>query len=129
MEPPILIVNTTGAAPAAACVLNRAGLATETVGDVETAAVRLAGGEYRAAVLLAGEDGSAGACETLRRAGGVPLIVISPGASTETCVRSIRAGADFCLRRAFGPLELVARVKALGQRPGRTPEPAASPLA
>ncbi len=125
MEPPVLIINTTGAAPVIARVLEKGGLASESVSDLETAAVRLAGGDYRAAVLLAGEDVSVRACEALRRASGAPLIIISPGASTEACVRAIEAGADFCLRRSFGPLELIARVKALGQRPGRTPEPVA----
>ncbi len=117
---PILIVNIAGAAPAARYIFEGAGMGTETVNDLETAAVRLAGGDYHVAVLLADEGDSIDACETLRGTGGTPLIVISPGMSTEACVRTIEAGADFCLRRAFGPLELTARVKALEHRFVRT---------
>jgi DNA-binding response OmpR family regulator len=128
MEEPVLIINTIQAAPVTSYVLERAGFVTETVSDTETAAERLADGAYRAAVLLTAEDASAGACERVRRASGAPLIVISPGMSTEACVRAIEAGADFCLRRPFGPLELAARIRALGQRPGRTREAAVPPL-
>ena len=55
-------------------------------------------------------------CEEIRRLCSTPLIVISPNASTETCVKAIRAGADYFLRKPFGPLEFIARVKSLLQR-------------
>jgi len=116
MEEPVLIINLTGAAPVTERVFGQAGIVTETVSDLTTAAVRLAGGKYRVAVLLAEGDDVPERCALLREAGNVPLIVISPGMSTIGCVAAIQAGADVCLRRAYGPLELIARVRALGMR-------------
>jgi DNA-binding response OmpR family regulator len=56
----------------------------------------------------------------IRRRMTSPLIIISAGASAETCVKAINAGADFFLRKPFGPMELMARVNALFQR---SPDP------
>jgi len=55
-------------------------------------------------------------CEKIRNLTTVPLILISSHASTETCVKAINAGADYFMRRPFGPLELLARVNSLLQR-------------
>jgi DNA-binding response OmpR family regulator len=55
-------------------------------------------------------------CERIRVLTDIPLIVISLNASTETCVRAINAGADYFLRKSFGPLEFLARVNSLLQR-------------
>lgn len=55
-------------------------------------------------------------CEKLRRSTSIPLIVISYEASTETCVKAINAGADYFMRKPFGPLELHARINSLLQR-------------
>ena len=55
-------------------------------------------------------------CERIRALTGIPLIVISLNASTETCVRAINAGADCFLRKSFGPLEFLARINSLLQR-------------
>jgi len=55
-------------------------------------------------------------CEKIRSLTTVPLILISSHASTETCVKAINAGADYFMRRPFGPLELLARVNSLLQR-------------
>lgn len=55
-------------------------------------------------------------CERIRHLSDLPLIVISTNASADTCVKAIRAGADYFLRKPFGPLELIARVKSLLQR-------------
>jgi len=55
-------------------------------------------------------------CEKIRNLTTIPLILISSHASTETCVKAINAGADYFMRRPFGPLELLARVNSLLQR-------------
>ena len=55
-------------------------------------------------------------CEKIRHLSGMPLIVISPNASADTCVKAINAGADYFLRKPFGPLEFIARVQSLLQR-------------
>jgi DNA-binding response OmpR family regulator len=52
-------------------------------------------------------------CEKIRHLSGIPLIVISKNASTDTCVKAINAGADYFLRKPFSSLELVARVQSL----------------
>jgi two-component system OmpR family response regulator len=55
-------------------------------------------------------------CENIRRLTNVPLIIVSANASTETCVKAINAGADYFLRKPFGPQELLARLDSLFQR-------------
>jgi DNA-binding response OmpR family regulator len=55
-------------------------------------------------------------CERIRALTGIPIIVISLNASTETCVKAINAGADYFLRKSFGPRELLARINSLLQR-------------
>ena len=66
-------------------------------------------------------------CEKIRHLSGRPLIVISKNASTETSVKAINAGADYFIRKPFGPLELIARVQSLLQRtPLKQPEPIVS---
>ncbi len=55
-------------------------------------------------------------CEKIRQLSGIPLIVISKNASTDTCVKAINAGADYFLRKPFSPLELIARVQSLLHR-------------
>jgi DNA-binding response OmpR family regulator len=60
-------------------------------------------------------------CENIRRLTNVPLIVISANASTETCVKAINAGADYFLRKPFGPQELLARLDSLFQRASPRP--------
>jgi two-component system response regulator VanR len=55
-------------------------------------------------------------CEEIRHLSRMPLIVISPNASADTCVKAINAGADYFLRKPFGPLEFMARVQSLLQR-------------
>ena len=44
-----------------------------------------------------------------------PTIVISSSATAETCAGAIDAGADYFLRKPFGPMELNARIKTLLQ--------------
>ncbi|MHB8104872.1 MAG: response regulator transcription factor [Dehalococcoidales bacterium] len=55
-------------------------------------------------------------CENIRKSTTLPLIVISHSASPEACVKAINAGADFFIRKPFGPLELLARINSLVQR-------------
>ena len=55
-------------------------------------------------------------CARIRQLTDIPLVVISPRASTEMCVRAINAGADYFIRKPFGPRELLSRVGSLVQR-------------
>jgi DNA-binding response OmpR family regulator len=52
-------------------------------------------------------------CVEIRRRTAFPIIVINSGASAEACVKAINSGADFFIRKPFGPMELLARVNAL----------------
>jgi DNA-binding response OmpR family regulator len=52
-------------------------------------------------------------CEIIRHLSAAPLIVISTHASDETCVKAINAGADYFMRKPFGPRELLARIHSL----------------
>jgi DNA-binding response OmpR family regulator len=66
-------------------------------------------------------------CEQIRHLSGIPLIVISKNASTDTCVKAINAGADYFLRKPLSPLELIARVQSLLYRAAlKQPAPASS---
>jgi DNA-binding response OmpR family regulator len=61
-------------------------------------------------------------CSGIRQLTASPLIVISPGATAESCVKAIEAGADFFLRKPFGPMELMSRISVLFSRqPARQP--------
>jgi two-component system OmpR family response regulator len=55
-------------------------------------------------------------CERIRDLSGIPLIVVNKQASAETCVKAINAGADYFMRKPFGPLELIARIQSLLHR-------------
>ena len=60
-------------------------------------------------------------CEQIRSFSNLPLIVISSRASADTCARAIDAGADYFLRKPFGPMELNARIRTLLQRKSLKP--------
>jgi two-component system response regulator ResD len=55
-------------------------------------------------------------CERIRALTSIPLIVISLNAATEASVKAINAGADYFIRKSFGPQELLARMNALLER-------------
>ena len=55
-------------------------------------------------------------CEKIRRMSPRPLIVISGNVGKETYVKTINAGADYFMRRPFGHLEFLARVRSLLRR-------------
>ena len=55
-------------------------------------------------------------CEKIRRMSPRPLIVISGNVGKETYVKTINAGADYFMRRPFGHLEFLARIRSLLRR-------------
>jgi DNA-binding response OmpR family regulator len=59
--------------------------------------------------------------EQIRSFSSLPIIVISSDATADTCARAIDAGADYFLRKPFGPMELNARIRALLQRKSLKP--------
>jgi DNA-binding response OmpR family regulator len=124
----ILFINTTDAAGIAGPdMLARSGHRVDTAEGTAAGLERLASDSYDVVIVQASpETESWRVCERIRRYSGRPLIVISPNADANACVRAIGAGADFFLRKPCGPLELIARVGSLLQRQPRQPQPAAS---
>jgi DNA-binding response OmpR family regulator len=55
-------------------------------------------------------------CRDIKNVTDTPLIVISNRATARDCVKAINAGADFFMRKPFGPLEFSARIHSLLQR-------------
>jgi DNA-binding response OmpR family regulator len=98
-------------------LLERMGYSVDEVRDTGAGLSTLERRDYDIAVLLESPDAASWTtCESIRKISGIPLIVVSLNASTETCVKSIEAGADYFLRKPFGPRELLARIESLLSR-------------
>ena len=122
MKTAILIIDNTGNGPVLADLLHQDDCPVTTVTNALYGLQELDTGRYGVTIVLdqPGVD-SRYVCELIRNVSSCPLIIINPDADTETCVKAIQAGADYFLRRPFGPLELRARVVSLLQRsPTRT---------
>lgn len=113
----VLFINKFSPVSIIPAMLAGAGYEVTETHEPGTALQRLETGAYDMVVLM--ENAAAESwilCEKIRRLTASPLIVISSGASAESCVKAISAGADFFLRKPFGPMELMSRVKTLFQR-------------
>jgi DNA-binding response OmpR family regulator len=66
-------------------------------------------------IMMPGMDGFT-LCETLRREGGVPIIIISAMDGEGDKIKGLTLGGDDYLTKPFSPMELVARVKGLFRR-------------
>ena len=108
--------------------LARTGYRVDAVYDFDTGLGQLDAQAYDMAILLESPySESWQLCEKIRELTVIPLIVISSNASAETCVKAIKAGADYFMRKPFGPLELMARINSLFQRiPSRQAVPLGS---
>jgi DNA-binding response OmpR family regulator len=113
----ILFINNYTATSTIPELIAGAGYRVDIALNPEAASRELETRNYDLAVLLENPCApSWTTCEIIRRSTSIPLIVISYEASTETCVRAINAGADYFMRKPFGPLELHARISSLLQR-------------
>jgi two-component system response regulator ResD len=113
-----LFINNDSAYPKVTGLLGEAGLEVYVANDVETGLRRLELDSYDIAVVLVSHGPESWQlCERIKSRAAVPLIVINAGASPEASARAIYAGADFFLRKPFGPQEFLARVNSLLQRP------------
>ncbi|GII83517.1 DNA-binding response regulator [Sphaerisporangium siamense] len=65
---------------------------------------------------LPDEDGLA-LCRSIRRFGGLPIILLSSRGAEQDRVLGLRAGADDYLAKPFGMAELEARIQAVVRRP------------
>jgi two-component system OmpR family response regulator len=113
----ILFINDYRASYVIPELLTGAGYAVEIVSGAAAGLQML--GERVFDIIIAMENPASESyvfCENIRKSTDTPLIVISPDAGTNTCVRAITAGADYFMRKPFGPLEFTARINSLLQR-------------
>ena len=117
MTKKVLFINDVRSLLMIAGLLARTGYDVDQVPDIETGLERLAHKAYDVIILLESPAiESWPICQSLREVTDTPLVVISMNADTETCVKAINAGADYFIRKPFGPLELLARINSLLQR-------------
>jgi DNA-binding response OmpR family regulator len=117
MSRKVLLINNITARPVIPELLAEAGYGVDVVRDSDAGLRRLDNQAYDVVIVLESPDNrSWQLCGKIRDLTAIPLIVISSGASTETCVKAINVGADYFMRKPFGPLELLARVNSLLQR-------------
>ena len=117
MNKRILFINNYTATSTVPELLAGAGYRVEVTLDLEIAYRGLESRNYDLIILLENPYAASWlTCQNIRRLTSIPLILIGQGASTETCVKGINAGADYFMRKSFGPLELLARISSLLQR-------------
>ena len=106
-------------------LLTREGYKVDMVNNTEVNLKRVDNRDYDIIILQAGrETAEWQLCEQIRKLSGIPLIVISSHTSVDMSTKAIDAGADYFLKRPFGPMELSARIRSLLQRPSfKKPEP------
>lgn len=98
-------------------LLTREGYKVDMINNTETSLKQIEPHDYDVVIIQAGrETGEWQLCEQVRRLSDLPLIVISTHASADMSARAIDAGADYFLRKPFGPMELNARIRSLLQR-------------
>jgi two-component system OmpR family response regulator len=113
-----LFIKSTAAYPELAGLLGEVGFETDITEDVGTGLIRLELESYDIAVVTESHSPESWQlCQSIKSRAAVPLIVINAGVSPEAAARAIYAGADFFMRKSFGPREFLARVNCLLQRP------------
>ena len=117
MAKKVLFINNARSLLLISGFLSRMGYEVDVAHGADTGPLKLGGQAYDIVVVLEGPGAESWVtCERIRNLTDIPLIVISLNASTETCVRAINAGADYFIRKPFGPLEFLARVNSLLDR-------------
>ena len=98
-------------------LLTREGYKVDMINNTEASLKQIEPHDYDIVIVQAGrETGEWQLCEQIRKLSDLPLIVISTHASVDMSARAIDAGADYFLRKPFGPMELNARIRSLLQR-------------
>jgi two-component system, OmpR family, response regulator len=113
----VLFINRTNPASVIPELLTGAGHEVMAVNNAGAGLDHLESRPYDMVILM--ENAAAESwklCAEIRRRTASPFIIISSGAGAEACVKAISSGADFFMRKPFGPMELIARVNALFQR-------------
>lgn len=113
----VLIIDNTVSDWSSSSLLRKKGYAVDFAHNAETGLHKLSG--QAPDVIIVKETSEAESwqiCEKIRHVSSLPLMVISTDASVETSVKAIQAGADYFMRKPFGPLEFLARVQSLLRR-------------
>ena len=123
----ILVIANSFLPSARSGLLTREGYKVDTINNTEANLSWVDYGDYDIVILQAGRETSEWQlCEQIRRFSCKPLIVISTHTSVDMSIKAIDAGADYFLKRPFGPMELSAKIRSLLQRPSlKTSEPVA----
>ena len=117
MNKRVLVIDNAVSYLASSQLLSKEGYAVDTVHNTNAGLQQLDAQAYDAIIVQESPEAESWQlCEKIRRLSGMPLIVISTNASAETCAKAINAGADYFMRKPFGPLEFLARVHSLLQR-------------
>lgn len=126
MAKKILLIANSYLPSANSGLLTREGYKIDMINNTEANLKRLDYRDYDILILQAGrETAEWQLCEQIRRLSGIPIIVISNHTSVDMSTKAIDAGADYFLKRPFGPMELSARIRSLLQRPSyKSSEPA-----
>ena len=117
MSNKVLFINNVRSLLLISGLLSRMGYEVDLADSVEAGLLQLQSQAYDIVIVLESPDVESWTiCERIRSLTDAPLLVISLNASTETCVRAFNAGADYFLRKSFGPREFLARVNSLLER-------------
>ncbi len=106
--------------------LRREGMAVDTVLDGVSALEKLGANEYDAVVLdrnLPGVHGDQVCCVLAARVERPAVLMLTAAGAVDDRVEGLNLGADDYLPKPFAFAELVARLRALGRRPGRVLPP------
>jgi DNA-binding response OmpR family regulator len=126
MNKKVLFINNVRSLLLISGLLSRMGYDVDLTDSVDDGLLRLEDQTYDIIITLISPNAESWTIsERIRRLTGAPLLIISLNASAESSVKAINAGADYFLRKSFGPLELLARMNSLLQRQTtRRPAPA-----
>jgi len=117
----VLIIDNASSAKTNSSLLDEYGYSVDLVQNQEIGLQKLRGQAHD--VIIVQETVEAESwqlCEKIRSMTSIPIIVVSTNASIETSVKAIRAGADYFMRKPFGPLEFLGRVQSLLRRTSQT---------
>ena len=113
----VLVINNIVSQSTSYQLLLKEGYEVDVVYDSNVGLQQLDAQDYHIIIVQESHDAESWQiCERIRHLSGMPIIIISANASAETCVKAINAGADYFMRKPFGPLEFLARVRSLLQR-------------